>query len=184
MAEVEIKGYGIRKRYGGVLFDLARETKTLERVLKEVACLQACVAQDSRAWSYAIRPTLPLHTQQKIVESLAASLKLGTLMTHFLVVLCKNRRLQNLKPILEGFLERSEQAQGLLKGVVETALELTPKEQRDLEKSLSQQLRKEVSLQQVVRKDLIAGVVVRLGSLMVDASLETRFNKLRLEMKG
>src|SRR3546814_9589892 len=62
-----------------------------------------------------ICPILPPQTQRKIIEKLAKSLKLSSLMTHFLLVLCKNRRLHNLKLILDDFVIRSQGAEGLVK---------------------------------------------------------------------
>ena len=184
MANLEIKGYEIAKRYGGVLFDLAQENKKIKDILKEVGTLQQCVAQEPRSWARVASPVLPPQTQRKIIEKLAKSLKLSSLMTHFLLVLCKNRRLQNLKLILDDFVIRSQGAEGLVKGIVETSLELTKAQQQDLEKNLEKHLGKKISLTQVIKEDLIAGVVLHLGSLMIDASIGMRLNKLRHEMKG
>jgi F-type H+-transporting ATPase subunit delta len=98
-----------------------------------------------------------------------------------MLVLCKNRRLQNLKLILDDFVIRSQVAEGLVKGVIETSLELTKIQQQDLEKNLEEHLGKKISLTQVIKEDLIAGVVLHLGSLMIDASIGMRLNKLRLK---
>lgn len=184
MANLEIKGYEVAKRYGGVLFDLAQENKKIKDILKEVDTLQQCVAQEPRSWTRVASPVFPPQIQRKIIEKLAKSLKLSPLMTHFLLVLCKNRRLQNLKLILDDFVIHSQGAEGLVKGVVETSLELTKIQQQDLEKNLEKHLGKKVSLTQVIKEDLIAGVVLHLGSLMIDASIGMRLNKLRHEMKG
>lgn len=184
MANLEIKGYEVAKRYGGVLFGLAQENKKTKDILKEVDTLQQCVAQEPRSWARVASPVLPPQIQRKIIEKLANSLKLSPLMTHFLLVLCKNRRLQNLNLILDDFVIRSQVAEGLLKGVVETSLELTKAQQQDLEKNLEKHLGKKVSLTQVIKEDLIAGIVLHLGSLMIDASIGMRLNKLRHEMKG
>lgn len=184
MASLEIKGYEVAKRYGGVLFDLAQENKKLKDILKEVTFLQQCLEKEPRSWARVASPVLPPQTQQKIIEKLTKFLELSSLMTHFLRVLCKNRRLQNLKLILDDFLIRSQVAEGLVKGVVETSLELTKVQQQGLEKNLEKHLGKKVSLTQIIKEDLIAGVVLHLGSLMIDASIGMRLNKLRHETKG
>jgi F-type H+-transporting ATPase subunit delta len=184
VANLEIKGYEIAKRYGGVLFDLAQENKKMKEVLKEIAILQQCIAKEPRPWARVVSPIMPPQIQRKIIEKLAKSLKLSPLMFHFLLVLCKNRRLHNLKLILDDVIVRSQVAEGLFEGVVETSEKLTTAQQQSLEKNLEKHLGKKVSLQQVIKEDLIAGVVLRLGSLMIDASLGMRLNKLRQEMKG
>lgn len=184
MANLEIKGYKIAKRYGGVLFDLAQENKKTKELLKEVGILQRCIAKEPRSWTHISSPVLPPQTQRKIIEKLTKSLKLSSLITHFLLVLCKNRRLQNLKLILDDFVVRSQIAEGLIKGVIETSLALTKTQQQDLEKNLEKYLGKKIFLTQVIKEDLIAGVVLHLGSLMIDASIGMHLNKLRHGMKG
>ncbi|MBX9621385.1 MAG: ATP synthase F1 subunit delta [Alphaproteobacteria bacterium] len=184
MANLEIKGYEVAKRYGGVLFDLAQENKKIKDILKETALLQQCVEKEPRSWARVASPVLPPQTQQKIIEKLTKSLNLSSMMTHFLLVLCQNRRLQNLKLILDDFVIRSQVAEGLVKGIVETPLALTKAQQQNLEKNLEKHLGKKISLTQVIKEDLIAGVVLHLGSLMIDASIGMRLNKLRHEMKG
>jgi len=184
VANLEVEGYKIAKRYGGVLFDLAQEKKQVKATLKEIILLQKLLEKDSRAWVRIINPMLSIQLQQKIIQNVASVLKLRPLMSHFLLVLCKNRRLSNLRIILENVFLRSQIEEGLLKGVLETSQKLTQKEQQDLEKSLEAHLGKKISLTQVIKEELIAGVVLRLGSLMIDASLRAQLNRLRLQMKG
>ncbi|HUX78930.1 MAG TPA: ATP synthase F1 subunit delta [Alphaproteobacteria bacterium] len=184
MSEVEARRDEIAQRYGSVLFDLAQEKKALSAVLKEANLLLHTIQQDPRAWSRLVNPTFSLHTQWNIVQTLAASLKLGSLMKRFLMVLCQNRRLSHLSSTLEELSFLAQSAEGIVKGTLETASELTQKELDKLQKSLKVQLGKEISLTQVIKENLVAGVVLRIGSTMIDASLETRLNKLRTAMKG
>lgn len=184
MASLEIRRDEVAKRYGGVLFDLTRDNKTPKLVLKDVMRLEACLQKEPQAWAQVVSPILPLQTQKRIIESVVSSLKLGSLMQRFLVILCQNRRLQSLKVILEDFKIRMQYADGVMEGVIETASKLSSKEIEDMQKSLKVQFGKEVSLTQVVKENLIAGVVLRMGSIMIDASLRTRLHKLRCVMKG
>ncbi len=184
MSHVETRRGEIAKRYGGVLFSLAQEQQTLPSVLKEAALLQHSLQKEPQAWSQVVNPTLPLQPQRHIVESLGVSLKLGSLMRRFLMVLCQNRRLSHLKPSLEEFSALTQWAEGTREGVLETASELTQKEMESLQQSLKSQLGKDISLRQEVKENLLAGVVLHLGSQMIDASLRTQLNKLRTAMKG
>jgi F-type H+-transporting ATPase subunit delta len=184
VTEVESRRDEIARRYGGVLFNLAQETKTLPSVLKEAMLLRKSIQADLHAWSYIVNPTLPLQTQRHIMESLITSLKLGHLMKQFLMVLCQNRRLAHLNSILDEFTALTQSASGIVEGVLETAYELSKKEMEELQKSLKVELGKDISLTQVIKENLIAGVVLRIGSMMIDASLGTRLNKLKMAMKG
>lgn len=184
MSDRETRRDEIAKRYGGVLFNLAQEMKTLPSVLKEAILLRQSIQAEPPAWSHVVNPTLPLQTQRHIVESLAASLKLRPLIKRFLMVLCQNRRLSHLNSILDEFMALTQSAEGVVVGVLESASELTKKEMEGLQKSLKVHLGKDISLTQIIKENLIAGVVLRIGSVMIDASLGTRLNNLKTAMKG
>jgi len=181
---IEVRRDKIAKRYGSVLFDLAQEKKDLKTVLKDANRLRKALQADPHGWAQVVSPAILPQTQRRIVEQLATSLKLGSLMSRFLVVLCQNYRLQHLNPMLEEFLAKTQSAEGIVEGVLETATELSKKEVEALQKSLKLQLKKEVSLHQEINPNLLAGVVLRIGSMMIDASIGTRLNKLRQAMEG
>jgi F-type H+-transporting ATPase subunit delta len=184
VSNIEARHDEVAKRYGGALFNLAQENKTLKAVFKGVELLRHSIQKEPQAWSHVVNPTLSLQTQRHIVESLVTSLKLGPLMKRFLMVLCHNRRLSHLNSILGEFTTLTQSASGIVEGVLETASELSKKEMDALQKSLKDQLGKHISLTQVIKENLVAGVVLRIGSMMIDASLGTRLNKLKTAMKG
>jgi F-type H+-transporting ATPase subunit delta len=174
----------IAMRYGGVLFDLAIKNNALKDSLKDLKELSQCIEKEPFDWLRVVSPSLPLYTQRKIIESLVSSLKLGNPMSRFLMILCQNRRLSHLNLILEDFLERTKRAEGILEGVLETTFELPNKDIEELEKSLKSQLKKTILLHQEINENLLGGVVLRIGSLMVDRSTRTHLNKLKTAMKG
>lgn len=171
-------------RYGGVLFDLALKNNDFEASLKDLNRLRQCIEKEPFDWLRVVSPSLPLYTQRRIIESLLSSLKLGNLMSRFVMILCQNRRLSHLNLILEDFLERTKRGKGIVEGVLETPLELPKKDIEELEKSLKSQLGKTIHLHQEIKEDLLGGVVLRIESLMIDASTRTHLNKLKTAMKG
>lgn len=184
MANLEIRRDEIAKRYGGVLFDLVQQGKLLKPILKDIERLEACLQKEPRAWTHVVSPTLPLQLQRRIIKNLTSSLKLGELMRHFMLVLCQNRRLSNLHFILEEFKMRTQYAEGIIEGTLETATKISSKDLVNIQTSLKQQLGKDVTLNQIIKENLIAGIVLRIGSMMIDASLETQLKKLQFAMKG
>jgi F-type H+-transporting ATPase subunit delta len=184
VSDIKARPDKIARRYGGVLFDLAHKDNTINVVLKDLKLLQRCVTAEPLEWSRVVSPSLPLHTQRQIIASLLASLKLGTLMSHFLMTLCQNRRLPHLNLILEEFLERSQRARGIVEGALETTIPLSNKEIETLQNTLQSRLGENILLHQEVKEHLLGGMILRIGSLMIDASTKTRLNKLRMTMKG
>jgi len=174
----------ISKRYGGVLFDLAQESNVLKSVIKEVALLEQSLESQLKEWRQVVGPTVSVKVQSDIMAKISASLKLSSLMNRFLMILSKNRRLQNLFSILDDFKARSQAAEGLIEGRIETAFSLSIKEIESIQKALKSQLGKDVLLHPEIKENLLGGAILRIGSIMVDASLETQLNKLRQVMKG
>ena len=184
MSAVETKRDEIAKRYGGVLFALSQESQSLKAILTEVTLLHRYLQEASSFWARLVSPVASLHIQHQVVEGLVSSLKLGSLLRRFLMILIQNHRLQNLMSILDNFTLRAQEAEDIVGGILETAMTLSNKEIEELQDSLTVQLGKKVVLQQNVKESLIAGVILHIGSRMVDASLKTRLNKLRQVMKG
>lgn len=181
MSVVESRQNEIAKRYGGVLFSLAQENKVLKDVLTDVTRLHQCLLQEPLEWGRVVSPTTPLKIQRHLTEKLAVSLKLGKLTAQFLKVVCHNHRLENLVFMLENFKIRCRKD---IEGIVETATELSQQKIEHLQSALKQQLGQDVSLRQTIKENLFGGVVLRIGTLMIDASLKTTLNKLHHVMKG
>lgn len=184
MSGLEARRDEIAQRYGNVLFGLAQEKKQLTPILKDVHRLHQCIQEEPRAWDQMVSPAVLFKTQAQMIQKLSKSLKLQPLMHQFLMILCENHRLQNLKSSLEEFMDQNQKAEGIVEGVLETPAVFSKEEMEALEESLKRKLGKTVSLSQEVKKSLLAGVVLRLGSLMIDASVGTQLKKLRQGMKG
>lgn len=184
VSEIKRRPDKITIRYGGVLFDLAYQDDRIKAVRQDLTTLRNCIDAEPQDWIQVISPSLPLYTQRKIMERLCTSLKFNDLTRHFLLILCQNRRLPHLDLIFEEFLERQKRAEGIVEGTVETAFEISDKEMKALEQSLSTQFGKTIQLHQKTKEDLLGGIALRLGSLMIDGTTRTQLNKLEKAMKG
>lgn len=174
----------VAKRYGSVLFDLASENNKIKDILKDISRVQHLIGAEPLEWARVASPSLPHYTQRKVIESLLPVLKLGDLMNHFIRVLCDNRRLPHLKFILDEFLVCVRRAEGIVDGVIETAAPLSPQEIEGLQRALKAQWGRDIQLHQDVKENLLGGVILRLGSVMIDGSIKTHLNKLKTAMKG
>lgn len=184
VSEIKRRPDKIAIRYGGVLFDLAHQDDLVKTVTQDLTTLRTSIDAEPQDWLRVISPSLPLYTQRKIMERLCTSLKFNGLTRHFLLTLCHNRRLPHLDLIFEEFLERKKSAEGIVEGTVESAFAISDNEMRDLEKSLSAQFGKTIHLHQETKENLLGGLVLRLGSLMIDGTTKTQLNKLEKAMKG
>lgn len=181
MSEMELGQNTIAQRYGGVLHSLAQENDSLADTIRDVSRLHECLAQEPREWAQITSPTTPIKLQYQLTTRLATSLGLSELITQFLKVICHNRRLDALSSILENFKNRYRES---LEGVVDTATPLTQSDINHLQKILKPYFGTPVTLQQRLQENLLGGIILRVGNLMIDASLKTKLNKLHQKIKG
>jgi F-type H+-transporting ATPase subunit delta len=174
----------ISKRYGGVLFELAQETKQLGKITQEIEIVKKQIGSQTQDWQTLTNPTIPVKVQLAVMTKWIEKLKLSPLMTHFIFVVTRNYRLKNLFNILGMTQERVHEAEGRIQGTIETAVKLSKSELEAIQKVLKAQLKKDIHMREDINEDLLGGTILRIGSIMVDASLKTQLNKLQQVMKG
>lgn len=184
MSYLTVRQSEVAKRYGGVLFDLAQENRAVDRVLKDIRHLHACVVRDPKAWTYVASPVISLELQRRILQKLAQALKLDKLLTRFLLVVKEHHRLKELPQMLDNFMARHQEALGIEEGVIETSIPLSPQSVKSLQKVLSEHFEKEVVLKPSLNQDLLGGAVIRFGTRMIDGSVRTQLAHLKQMMKG
>jgi F-type H+-transporting ATPase subunit delta len=175
---------GLAERYAAALFELADEQHALDAVAGDLRELRAML-QESGDLSRLMRsPVLSREEQGKAVAAIAERAGLSALTRDFLAVVAHNRRLFAVPAMIEAYLAKLAERRGEVTAEVTVAQPLN--EARS--SALTEQLRRAVGARVVVdiRLDpaLLGGMTVKVGSRMVDASLKSRLQRLRLAMKG
>jgi len=184
---VETSG-GIRAslagRYASALFDLARDQRQIDAVGKSLEALgQALV--DSRDFNELV--TSPLVSRQEACKSLAAlapSLCLDPITTNFVGVLARNGRKNQLRPVIRAFRRLASEHRGETTADVITARPLNDDQLSNLKTQLRARAGNDVNIDATVDPAILGGIIVKLGSQQIDASIRTKLNRLALAMKG
>jgi F-type H+-transporting ATPase subunit delta len=181
----EAKGVsGLAARYAVALFDLADERKTLDAVAGDLRGLRGLL-RDSKDLSRLIKsPVLSRGALGKAIAAVAEAAGLSPLTRNFLGLLAQNRRLFALPDMIERFLARLAERRGEVTARVVAAQPLTPEQQAAVDEQLRKAVGRKVAIDVEVDPSLLGGLVVRLGSRMVDASLKNKLYRLQLQMKG
>ena len=111
-------------------------------------------------------------------------MKLDPITTNFLSVLATNRRLNQLPQIIRAFRTLAARHRGEAAAEVTSAHPLTDEQVGELKQQLRARMGRDVSVDLSVDPDLLGGLVVRIGSQMIDSSIRTRLNTLAHAMKG
>ncbi|MDI1294363.1 MAG: F0F1 ATP synthase subunit delta [bacterium] len=171
-------------RYAVALFDLAREGKTLDTVADSLGALKAAIAQSPDLKGLINSPVLSRDAAGTTIAAVASSMGLDPLTTNFLGVLAQNRRLGQLPAVIRAYEMLLSNHKGEARAEVTSAHPLGKTQIAALAKSLRARVGRDVAVDTKVDPAILGGLVVKIGSQMIDSSIRTRLNTLAQAMKG
>jgi len=174
----------LARRYAGALYELAAEQKALDAVAEDLRTLRS-LARDSAAF-HALAGNPNLNRKQRIeaVRNVAAQAKWQALTVHFLALIAQNRRLSLLGPICDMFLDELAARRGEFTAEVRTAAALTPAQEERLAEQLRALAGGKVHTSITEDKSLLGGMVVKLGSKLIDASVKSKLARMERRLKS
>ncbi len=171
-------------RYATALFELARDGKALDSVEASLASIRRALADSPEFKALTASPLVGRADAKRAVAGLTGALQLDPTTANFLGVLADNRRLGDLPAILRAFRILLANHRGETTAEVTSAHPLDTGQQDALKQQLKTRLGRDVSIDLSVDPALLGGLVVRIGSQMIDSSIRTRLNSLAHAMKG
>ena len=171
-------------RYATALFDLAREAKSIDAVESSLAKVRAALDESDDFRTLVNSPILSRGDAAKAIAATADAMKLDTTTRNFLGVLAQNRRLSQLPQIIRAYRSLAANHRGETTAEVASAHPLTDDQVAALKQQLRARVGRDVNVDLSVDPSLLGGLVVRLGSQMIDSSIRTRLNTLAHAMKG
>ncbi len=184
MAGESARESGLAGRYASALYELAEDAKQLDAAASELRDLKQVIA-DSEDLTRLIRS--PLYGREQQGKAMAAILdKAGVndLTRRFVLVVAHNRRLFALPQMIDAYLAELARRRGEVAARVTAAHDLTKTQQSALTDALKKVVGSKVQVELDVDPRLLGGLVVRVGSRMIDSSIRTKLEKLQFAMKG
>jgi len=171
-------------RYATALFELARDAKAIEAVEASLATVRAALDESPEFKALTTSPLIGRKDAGKAVAAAAGVMGLDATTTKFLGVLAENRRLAQLPAIIRTFRALATSHRGETTAEVISAHPLNAEQVDALKQQLRTRIGREVSVDLSVDPSLLGGLVVKIGSQMIDSSIKTRLNSLAHAMKG
>lgn len=171
-------------RYATALFQLARDSKTLPAVEASLATVSQALAESADFKALTTSPLIARGAAANAVAEVAKVLKLDGTTSNFLGVLAQNRRLGQLGAIIRAFRSLAAANRGEANAEVVSAHPLSDAQVAELKQQLRTRVGRDVSVDLTVDPSLLGGLVVKIGSQMIDSSIRTRLNSLAHAMKG
>ena len=184
MASQFASGNLVSDRYASALYDLAAEKKLVDPVLEDLSNLKNML-NDNKELSLVIKsPLITSIDKLNIFESFLKKINANELTSTFLKVIEKNKRFSNLTSIITQFISINSQKRGDVLADITSADELNDEQKNNITNQLKSILGDKLSLSFDVDKNIMGGLIVKVGSKMIDTSLANKINKLKIAMKG
>ncbi len=183
MSEPASISTGIAQRYAKAVFELAKEGKSVDKIESDLEALESALADSADFNALIHSPIYTRDEQAAAVAALAEKMGLTPTMTNVLGLMAAKRRLFVLPQLVASLRAIIAEDKGEVTAEVTSAKALTKEQSDKLTKLLADRTGKTVKIKSSVDESLIGGIVVKVGSKMIDTSIASRLNSLQNVMK-
>ncbi len=184
MASESTDTSGIAERYATALYDMADEAKQLDGVADDLRGLKSLLEDSDDLRRLVRSPLIDRQVQTAAMMAVLEKAGVGDLTRRFVGVVGQNRRLFAMGGMIDAFLAMLARRRGEETAYVSSAAALNDEQLARLAESLRKAVGSKVRVETAVDPSLIGGLVVRVGSRMVDSSVRTKLQRMQLAMKG
>ncbi|MFQ5828217.1 MAG: ATP synthase F1 subunit delta [Candidatus Methylomirabilia bacterium] len=167
------------KRYARSLLVLAREGGTMEPVRQELERVSEAIFAHRDLTNLLLRPWIGAEVKRAVVGEVARRLNTSKLVEDFLRLLATRGRIDHLPDMIQVYRDLVDNALGRARATVRSAVGLTDQERQTLGAKLGRRIGKQVIVESEVDDTLLGGFVARIGSLVLDGSLDGQLAQLR-----
>ena len=183
MSEPASISSGIAARYATAVFEIAKESNALGNLETNVTELAAALEASEDLSALISSPLVSRDDQEKAIAAVAQKMGLESALSNGLALMAQKRRLFVLPQLLSQLADLISEEKGEVTAEVASAKALTKTQSEKLSKTLTARVGKTVKINATVDEDLIGGLVVKVGSKMIDTSIRSKLNSLQNVMK-
>lgn len=184
MATTDQTVSGVPGRYASALFELATEEKATEEVSRQLNTFQSAIDQSEDLARLVRSPVFSSEDQVGALGAVAGQIGITGTTLNFLKLAARNRRLSAVPDMIKAYATLLAASKGEIAGEVTSAEPLSAAQLEDLKAALKSSLGRDVLLSTRVDSSLLGGLIVKVGSRMMDNSLKTKLQTLKIAMKG
>lgn len=174
---------GIAARYATAVFELAKEDGSLAALEADTDALEAALADSADFRDLIASPVYGRDAQARAIAAIADKAGLGAVLKNTLALMASKRRLFVLPQLVAELRRRIADEKGEVTAEVTAARALSAEQEAKLAETLKARVGKDVKISMAVDESLIGGLVVKVGSRMIDTSIRSRLAALQNSMK-
>lgn len=171
-------------RYATALVDIAESLKKIDSVEKDLNDFEAMIAASADLQYFLKSPLISRAQQQVALQNLSKKAGFQDITSNFLALLAQNRRLGMVQNMMNAVRMETSRRRGEISAHVESAFKLSAAQEKALQESLAKAMGQAVAVSVEVKEDLIGGMVVTVGSQMIDSSVKRKLERLKIAMKS
>ena len=171
-------------RYAAALFELAKDQKQIERVEADLATFRRMLEGSDDLRRLVCSPVISSEAQTRGLAAILERAGISQLTANFFKLIARNRRLFAASDMIKAFRALLARERGEVSAEVASAHPLAPEQMQLLSDNLKASIGKNVQINTRVDPNLLGGLIVKVGSKMIDSSLRTKLNNLKVAMKG
>jgi len=175
---------GLAARYAAALFELADEAKQLDSVATDLRAVKAMIEGSGELRRLVRSPVLSRADQARAMGAVLQQAGVGDLVRRFVALVAENRRLFALVDMIDAYLAELARRRGEVTATVTSATALSEAQTASVTDALRRAVGGKVAVELRTDPSLIGGLVVKVGSRMIDSSLKSKLQRLQLVMKG
>ena len=169
-------------RHSLALFELASETNSLSQIEKNSSAFLDLIEKNKEFNSLIKDPTISHDNLKNIVTKISDNFNLEQLFKNFLNFLVSKRRFFYVEHILTNFIETCSEKRGELKAEIKSAKNLSQDEINKIKEELSNNFKSNIKLNYTYDQSLIGGLVIQVGSIMIDTSIKNKLQQIENRM--
>jgi F-type H+-transporting ATPase subunit delta len=179
-----IGGAGLAGRYAAALFDLADAGNEFDSVSDDLLRLDEMIDGSDDLRRLLQSPVISRDDQGRAISAIGEKAELAQLTRNFLGLVAQNRRLFALQGMIRAYHAILSARRGEVTAEVTSATPLSESHLAELNEVLRRSVGAKVAIRSSVDPDLLGGMIVKIGSRMIDSSLKTKLQKLQFALKG
>lgn len=173
----------IARPYASALYDIAKGEKSIPSIEKSLNKLAQLIEKNDDFASFLASPIISADKKASVIDAILKKMKLPKIVSNFVKLVAKNARLFALPAMIASFGELAAKGRKEVSAEVISAKPLSASQLKSLSATLKKKIGKTVTLKTHVDADLIGGLIVKVGSKMIDNSLQTKLSAMQSAMK-
>jgi len=170
------------KSYALALYELSKENSNLDQVEEEVKSFNKLLTESPDFKEIILSPTVAKEEKQNVIFAIADKNNFSQIFKNFLGFIASKNRLFFLSQIITSFINLVSDSKGELKAKLISSKQLSTEEQKKIQIELSQDFKSPLNIEYKYDPDLVGGLIVQVGSIMIDTSIKTKLKKLETNM--